>query len=164
MNRSTSKDVVAVIGFMAVAAASAGGLRRKSGSQSRDADIHPETWHLSAADELTAARELNLGSVRKGLSCFSKADREWFENNYRDYPLDELTGNVAMAISQPVARAGFVFMYGVVPHGPLGLENRLISSPNPTPRPYSFDDTRTIPLVKEGPNWQIKGLFGAKAA
>ena len=119
--------------------------------------------YLSIADRLAGAKEIDLGGVRDGVQCFSKADRQWFKNNFKTYPLDELTGNASMAISEPAIRQAFVFMYGVVPRGPRGDGKALqVVTETATDATVKIDNDVTIPLIKEGPNWRINGLFGAK--
>jgi hypothetical protein len=60
--------------------------------------------YISVANSIQASREINISLVKDALKCFSKTDREWFQENYKTFPMDELSGNAAMAVSEPVLR------------------------------------------------------------
>jgi len=163
MNSLTRGDV---FGFVAWAALGVGMLSGCAEKANPDLATPAATVqkYLAIADQLAAAREINIGGVREGLQCFSKADRDWFNKNFKDFPLDEITGNAAMAISEPAIRGSFVFMYGVVPRGPKGAGKPLeVTAESAADATVKVDNYFTIPLVKEGPNWRIKGIFGKDA-
>ncbi|OVE77412.1 hypothetical protein BVX98_02590 [bacterium F11] len=104
---------------------------------------------------------VNVISFNHALSCFSADDQVWFKENY--HTLDFEPGDEdAYNVYSKAHKQAFVFGEIVSIAGPKGYNRKITEKENdgeaalvevegyPTP----------IPLVKEGPNWRIKGLFG----
>ncbi len=102
----------------------------------------------------------DLKSYMLCIGCFSKADRDWFDNNFATLPFSKSEDDYKMlSLAQKKA---YAFGEIVVKAGP--------KADNPTifVRELTADTAvvqiQDVPgeyhLVKEGPNWRIKGLFG----
>ena len=98
-------------------------------------------------------------SYFKALSCFSADDRQWFEENFSSLPVEK---DDSYALMNAVQKKAFVFGEAVVKTGPpAGIiheeevnDSTAVLSVEGYPQP--------IRLVKEGPNWRIKGFFGIR--
>ena len=115
--------------------------------------------YFAAANELQKAPvvpELYL----KTLKCFTKADRQWFDQNYKTLTMPESAKVYEPLILDELNRRAALLAFVVVRRGPYKgkVTEKSVSGSEATIEVEGF--ARPIALVKEGANWRIKGLFG----
>jgi len=112
--------------------------------------------YMDGASSLRSS--VDITAYREAISCFSKEDREWFENNHLSLPFD--TSDPTYGMLRKLQKKAYIFGETVAKAGPTYA--RTISSEKTGDEAVVTVDgySQPIKLIKEGPNWLIVGLFG----
>ncbi len=114
------------------------------------------TYMHHAGVLLTAA---SATDYQKVISCFSQADQEWFENNFSSLPREQ--DDMSYGTMNGLQKRAYAFGENISKAGPVSGKVA-IKTKGQSSAVAEVEGFGTINLIKEGPNWKIKGLFGQK--
>lgn len=105
-------------------------------------------------------RMISLQDYLKAISCFSKEDRDWFENNYDSLPRPQ--DDPSYKILNIGNKKAYMFGEIVSKSGPRNAKITNKEESGSDVILYVQNYSQPIRLTKEGPNWRIVGLFGVE--
>ena len=98
----------------------------------------------------------------KTLKAFCKAERQWFDGQFSTLEMPEAAKVYQPLILDSLNKRAALFAFCVVAHGPYGggVTEKTVSDTEATVEVKGYG--KPVMLVKEGPNWRIKELFGIR--
>jgi len=110
---------------------------------------------------LDMSTSINPVEMNKALACFTGDEKRWFKENYHTLDFDPGDQD-SYSLYSKAQKQAFVFGEIVASAGPKRKNPRVtekeVSGETAVVEVDGYNEP--IRLVKEGPNWKIKGMFG----
>lgn len=100
---------------------------------------------------------VSLPHYQRALSCFTRTDQQWFDKNFESLLVDPQ--DPAYMAFKGMQKKAYVFGIAIARKGPKIGDPFTVKTTGVFAQVYFRDYRKPVHLVKEGPNWRIKGLF-----